>query len=151
MAEDRMALYELMQKAGEGDFLRTFAEVVLQVLMEADVEGVIGVGRHERNTERLNYRNGFRDRTLYTRLGQLSLRIPKLRQGSDFPAFLGAAQDQRESAGGRHPGGLDQRCLHPARGRSGAGHGLVGHLQIASVQALQRHRRAGQRLPLQAS
>jgi hypothetical protein len=41
MAEDRMALFELMQKAGEGDFLRTVAEAVLQVLMEADVEGVI--------------------------------------------------------------------------------------------------------------
>jgi transposase-like protein len=88
MAEDRLALFELMQKAGEGDFLRTVAEAVLQVLMEADVEGVIGAGRHERSAERLGYRNGFRDRTLDTRLGQLPLRIPKLRQGSYFPPFL---------------------------------------------------------------
>lgn len=88
MAEDRMALIELMQKAGEGDFLRTIAEAVLQMLMEADVEGLIGAGRHERNAERLNYRNGFRERSLDTRLGSLSLRIPKLRQGSYFPPFL---------------------------------------------------------------
>ena len=30
-----MALAELVQKAGEGDFLRAVAEAVLQVLMEA--------------------------------------------------------------------------------------------------------------------
>ena len=49
---------------------------------------MIGAGRHERSAERLNYRNGYRDRTLDTRLGALSLRIPKLRQGSCFPPFL---------------------------------------------------------------
>src|SRR6266852_843771 len=38
MTEDRMALAELLQKSGEGDFLRTVAEAVLQILMEADVE-----------------------------------------------------------------------------------------------------------------
>jgi putative transposase len=56
--------------------------------MEADVEGQIGAARHERTGERTNYRNGYRDRTLDTRLGALELRIPKLRQGSYFPPFL---------------------------------------------------------------
>jgi hypothetical protein len=59
--------------SGDGDFLRSVAEAVLQLLMEADVEGLIGAGRHERSPERLNHRNGFRDRTLDTRLGQLQL------------------------------------------------------------------------------
>src|SRR5512132_4704020 len=88
MADDRMPLTDLLEKAGDGDFLRAVAEAVLQLLMEADVEGLIGAGRHERSPERLNWRNGFRDRTLDTRLGQLQLRIPKLRQGSYFPPFL---------------------------------------------------------------
>ena len=56
MAEDRMALVELLQKSGDGDLLRAVAEAVLQILMEADVEGVIGAGRHERTGDRLNYR-----------------------------------------------------------------------------------------------
>src|SRR3954471_23391396 len=67
-----MALVELLQKSGDGDFLRSVAEAVLQILMEADVEGLmIGAGRHERSPtgqahglkahERLNYRNGYRD------------------------------------------------------------------------------------------
>ncbi len=57
MTEDRLPLAELLQKAGEGDFLRAVAEAVpLELLMETDVEGLIGAGRHERSPERLNYR-----------------------------------------------------------------------------------------------
>src|ERR1700691_4321793 len=90
MTDDRMALTELLQKSGDGDFLRSVAEAVLQILMETDVEGVIGAGRHERTGDRLNWRNGHRDRVFDTRLGSLQLRIPKLRQGSYFPPFLEA-------------------------------------------------------------
>jgi transposase-like protein len=88
MTDERLPLAELLQKAGDGDFLRAVAEAVLQLLMEADVEGLVGAGRHERSPERLNYRNGYRERTLDTRLGSLQLRVPKLRQGSYFPPFL---------------------------------------------------------------
>ena len=88
MTEDRLPLAELLAKAGDGDFLRSVAEAVVQLLMETDVEGVIGAGRHERSGERTTYRNGYRDRTLDTRVGSLQLRIPKLRQGSYFPPFL---------------------------------------------------------------
>ncbi len=76
MTDERLPLAELLQKAGGGDFLRAVAEAVLQLLMEADVEGLIGAGRHERSAERLNYRNGYRERTLDTRLGSLQLRVP---------------------------------------------------------------------------
>ena len=88
MTDETLPLAELLAKAGDGDFLRSVAEAVLQLLMEADVEGVIGAGRHERTLERATYRNGYRDRSLDTRLGSLQLRIPKLRQGSYFPPFL---------------------------------------------------------------
>ena len=90
MTEERLPLNELLQKAGDGDFLRAVAESVLQLLMEADVEGLIGAGRHERAADRLNWRNGYRDRPLDTRLGSLNLKIPKLRAGSYFPPFLEA-------------------------------------------------------------
>ena len=88
MTEDKLPLAELLAKSGDADFLRAVAEAVLQLLMEADVEGLIGAGRYERTGERLNWRNGFRERTLETRLGPMQLRVPKLRQGSYFPPFL---------------------------------------------------------------
>ncbi len=49
MTEERLPLPELLAKAGDGDFLRSVAEAVLQLLMEADVEGLIGAGRYERS------------------------------------------------------------------------------------------------------
>jgi len=88
MTNDRLPLAELMAKADDGDFLRSVAESVLQILMEADVEGVIGAARYERSGERATYRNGYRERVLDTRLGTLNLKIPKLRTGAYFPGFL---------------------------------------------------------------
>src|SRR5215212_9804937 len=89
MTEERLPLAELLAKSDDGDFLRSVAEAVLQLLMEADVEGLIGAARHERTAERQTYRNGYRDRALDTRLGTLQLRVPKLRTGpSYFPPFL---------------------------------------------------------------
>jgi transposase-like protein len=76
MTEERMALAEFLQKSGDGDFLRSVGEAVLQIVMETDVEGLIGAGRHERTGDRLNYRNGYRERSLDTGLGSLQLRIP---------------------------------------------------------------------------
>src|ERR1700757_1859440 len=88
MTEERLVLADLLEKAGGGDFLRAVAEAVLQLLMESDVEGMIGAGRYERSGERTTWRNGHSERTLDPRLGALQLRIPKLRQGSYFPPFL---------------------------------------------------------------
>lgn len=76
--DDRLALSELAAKSGDSDFLRTIAESVLQPIMEADVDGLIGVGRYERGDGRQTWRNGCRDRSLDTRLGTLNLKIPKM-------------------------------------------------------------------------
>jgi hypothetical protein len=56
MPEERLALSELLEKSDDGDFLRTVAGAVLQLLMEADVEGLIGAGRYERRGERMTWR-----------------------------------------------------------------------------------------------
>ena len=60
---ERLVLAELLEKTGEGDFLRAVAEAVLQLLMETDVEGLIGAGRYERSGERATWRHGYRERT----------------------------------------------------------------------------------------
>jgi putative transposase len=90
MTKTTIDIVELLQKHDQSDFLRTIAESVLQLLMEADVDGLIGAGRHERAENRTTWRNGYRDRSLDTRIGTLNLKVPKLRQGSYFPGFLEA-------------------------------------------------------------
>jgi putative transposase len=52
MTEERLVLAELLEKAGEGDFLRAVAAAVRQLLMASDVDGVVGAGRYERSGER---------------------------------------------------------------------------------------------------
>jgi len=88
MTDERMAFRELLQKTDDSGFLRNVAQMSLQRLMEFEVDNLCGAGRHERSEDRVNQRNGYRDRTFETRLGTMDLRIPKLRQGSYFPAFL---------------------------------------------------------------
>lgn len=97
MTKTSMDLSELLQKHDQGDFLRAVAEAVLQLLMEADVEGLIGAGRHERAENRTTWRNGYRERALDTRLGTLNLKVPKLRQGSYFPGFLEARKTSEQA------------------------------------------------------
>ena len=119
MTDDRLPLAELAAKSGDADFLRVIAENVLQLIMEADVDGLIGAGRYERGEARQTWRNGYRERSLDTRLGTLNLKIPKMRSGAYFPvrfAHPGAKEDGGEGAGGRDPGSVDQRRVD-AQGR----------------------------------
>lgn len=89
MTEESMRLIEVVQKSDDGDFLKMIAETALQRIMDADVDNMIGAARHERSPDRLTYRNGYRERSLETRLGTLDLKVPKLRAGpAYFPPFL---------------------------------------------------------------
>src|ERR1700757_421952 len=97
MTEERLVLADLLEKAGDGDFLRAVAEAVLQLLMESDVEGMIGAARYERSGEGTTCATASRDRTLNTRLGTLQLPIPNLRQGSYFPPFLEARKGSEKA------------------------------------------------------
>jgi putative transposase len=70
------------------DVLRDSAAWMAAELMEAEVAAQIGAELGERTSERLTHRNGYRPRSWDTRVGELELAIPRLRQGSYFPSFL---------------------------------------------------------------
>jgi putative transposase len=91
MALSQSALSELLDaiRAGGGeDTLRDAMTLVLQELIELEASEVIGAGRYERTDERTTHRNGSRTRVLSTKAGDVKLHIPKLREGSFFPALL---------------------------------------------------------------
>src|SRR3954467_4316034 len=88
MTDDRIALRELLEKGSDATFLREMMGFAAHRLMELDAEGACGAGHGERSPERVNQRNGYRERDWQTRAGTVELRIPKLRRGSYFPAFL---------------------------------------------------------------
>lgn len=64
------------------DGLAKLVEAVLNQILEAQVTEALGAERHERTEERAGYRNGTRARTLYTRVGPVTLQVPQTRDGS---------------------------------------------------------------------
>jgi len=91
MTEPTIALKEYLYNLGmekDADFLRQGVELLSQLLMEVEVEQQIGAKKHERSEKRSNYRNGTRKRSWETRVGEIELAIPKLRQGSYYPSLL---------------------------------------------------------------
>ena len=88
MTDETMNLQALLEKTTDGDFLREMISFTAQRLMELEVETLTGAALGARTPDRVNHRNGYRDRDWETRAGSVELRIPKLRKGSYFPAFL---------------------------------------------------------------
>ena len=64
------------------DGLAKLVEAVLNRVLEAQATESWGADRHERSEERQGYRNGYRTRTLYTRVGPVTLQVPQTRDGS---------------------------------------------------------------------
>jgi putative transposase len=88
MTDEMMSLQSLLEKSTDADLLREMIGFTAQRLMALEVDGLTGATPGERCPERINQRNGYRDRTWETRAGTVELRIPKLRKGSYFPGFL---------------------------------------------------------------
>ena len=91
MALDQSALLDLLdvlKTADGGELMRRMLAMMLQELIDAEATAVIGAGLHERSTARTTQRNGNRDKLLTTGVGDVTVRIPKTRTGSFFPALL---------------------------------------------------------------
>lgn len=91
MTDASMALVEYLRKAGgfeNSDFLKEAVQRMAQAFIELELEQQIGAAKHERSADRLAYRNGYRPRVWETRVGEIPLEIPRLREGSFFPTLL---------------------------------------------------------------
>jgi putative transposase len=79
------------------DFLRGIVERALQAILEEEMTAHLGVARYERGEGRTGYRNGHTPRTLTTRVGTLTLRVPQDRDGT-FSTELFARYQRSEQA-----------------------------------------------------
>lgn len=77
----RQRLRGIKAAGGERDWLRDLVEWLLQELLEVEFTEHLGAERYERREGRSGYRNGYRERELTTRVGRLTLRVPRDREG----------------------------------------------------------------------
>ena len=85
MTTATMALTELAEKGADIDVLRQMVQFMAQRLMELDVEGRCGAGYDEKSAERLNSRNGYRERAWDTRAGSVESQDPQAAPGQLLP------------------------------------------------------------------
>jgi putative transposase len=80
------------------DMMRSLLQTVINTLLCADADAVVGAEWAQPTPTRSAQRNGYRHRDLDTRLGTLDLAIPKLRSGTYFPEWLLERRKRAESA-----------------------------------------------------
>jgi len=90
----QMAQEVLLDDAG---FLREIVQRVLQEVLETEMTEHVGAAPHERTAERKGHRNGYKPRTLRTRVGTLNLLVPQDREGT-FSTKLFARYQRNEKA-----------------------------------------------------
>jgi len=91
MVKDRVGTLAWLRKRIEDadtDLLREMVKAVTEVLMSAEASAVCGAPYRQPSADRVNRRNGYRERRWDTRAGTIDLAIPKLRKGSYFPDWL---------------------------------------------------------------
>ena len=95
---DPWAWFRKQLATADADRLREMLATFTSMLMNAEVDALCGAGYGERSPERVNSRNGYRERDWDTRAGTVELAIPKLRSGSYFPDWLLERRRRSEQA-----------------------------------------------------
>ncbi len=85
MSEDHRRLAEEVAQGillDDPGFLKEIVERGIQELLEAEMTEHIGAAPYERTERRTGHRNGYKPRTLRTRVGTLNLLVPQDREGT---------------------------------------------------------------------
>ena len=80
------------------DLMRSMLQSIINTLLSADADAVVGAEWGRPTPGRTSQRNGYRHRDLDTRVGTLDVAIPKLRKGSYFPEWLLERRKRSEAA-----------------------------------------------------
>ena len=95
MADDRMALMELVEKQADGDLVRELLAFAAERIMEAEIEARTGAAKGTRSPMREAQRNGYRERDWDTHADRIALEIRRLSRAAIFPASSSAGGQRR--------------------------------------------------------
>lgn len=87
--EDRGALsaVELIAERGLEGLPEALTELI-NTAMRLERERHLGVGAYERGEDRRGYANGYKPKTVKTRVGEVTLAVPQVREGGFYPQSL---------------------------------------------------------------
>jgi transposase-like protein len=94
---DSEVLHHLFLKDAKDSGMSKLLESVLNQVLEAQVTEHVGAERVERNEDRQTVRNGSHSRALTTRVGTITLKVPRLRDGSFSTALFGTYQRSEQA------------------------------------------------------
>ena len=80
------------------DLMRSLLQSIINALLSADADAVVGAEWGRPTPGRTAQRNGYRHRDLDTRVGTIDVAIPKLRKGTYFPEWLLERRKRAEAA-----------------------------------------------------
>ena len=80
------------------DLMRSLLQTIINALLSADADAVVGAEYGRPSPGRVAQRNGYRHRDLDTRVGTIDVAIPKLRKGTYFPEWLLERRKRAEAA-----------------------------------------------------
>jgi len=89
---------EEIQAHSDEDMFKEMLRVMAQEVMEEELARHLGAGRHERTAQRKGHRNGYKPRTLNTRMGTLELEVPQARGTQPYSPLLFAKWQRNERA-----------------------------------------------------
>ena len=69
----------LFLNGSENEGLKEVIKSVLDQILDARADDMCGASRYEQSEERVDYRNGYRDKSLVTRIGTIEIQMPRLR------------------------------------------------------------------------
>ncbi len=95
---DNDGYVDAIQERMDGDVFKAMLEVMVQRLMEEELALHVGAERHERTGQRRGYRNGYKLRSLKTRVGELALRVPQARGTEPYSPMFYARWERSERA-----------------------------------------------------
>lgn len=87
-----------VRSADDNELMRRLLGTIMQAMVDAEATAFIGAEPHERSESRTTQRNGGREKTVTTTAGHLTVRIPKVRTGSFFPALLAPRRQYRQGS-----------------------------------------------------
>lgn len=91
-------LADVLKYVGEAGFdgLASAVEILLNEAMKLERDGFLQAGPHERTEDRRGYANGYKDKTVQSRLGALQLAVPQVRDVHDGASFYPHALERGE-------------------------------------------------------